>query len=202
MPNLVTSFQLRIARRTVRRAAFDRRGNLVLDSVTSVTAGSGFERRGRGRGSDAVPVGTLSRIGRKAAAALALALAAALGGGAAQAAPEPWGAIGAAEPLTGLGTEPFWGVRIHRGFLKLTTPDDEAGRFARIRRAATRRTLTFRGTLRREGPFTVTVRRDPRCSDGMSDRTYPFELTIRFARHTLQGCGWTARRPYSKLEDG
>ena len=33
------------------------------------------------------------------------------------------------------------------------------------------------------------------CSDGMSDRGYPFTVTVRTAGKTLRGCGWTDRHP-------
>ena len=34
------------------------------------------------------------------------------------------------------------------------------------------------------------------CSDGMSDRTYPFTVTLEIGEETRNGCGWTDRQPF------
>jgi uncharacterized membrane protein len=34
------------------------------------------------------------------------------------------------------------------------------------------------------------------CSDGMSDRTYPFTVTLKIGDETRNGCGWTERQPF------
>lgn len=108
-----------------------------------------------------------------------------------------WGAIAAGERLRFAGTEPFWGGTARGGWLRWTTPENLSGQLVRVKRQ-TGTVLTLTGRLRR-GPFTMTVRA-ARCNDGMSDRTYPYEVTVRFRRETLHGCGWTARRPYSGSE--
>ena len=35
------------------------------------------------------------------------------------------------------------------------------------------------------------------CSDGMSDRTYPFVATLQVAGEQRNGCAWTERRPFT-----
>ena len=34
------------------------------------------------------------------------------------------------------------------------------------------------------------------CSDGMSDRTYPFTVTLEVGEETRNGCGWTETKPF------
>ena len=33
------------------------------------------------------------------------------------------------------------------------------------------------------------------CSDGMSDRTYPYTVTLAIGQQTRLGCGWTDAEP-------
>jgi uncharacterized membrane protein len=35
------------------------------------------------------------------------------------------------------------------------------------------------------------------CSDGMSDRTFPFVATIALGEETLRGCGYTTSQPFT-----
>jgi uncharacterized membrane protein len=34
------------------------------------------------------------------------------------------------------------------------------------------------------------------CSDGMSDRTYPFVATLRLGDETRNGCAWSENSPF------
>jgi len=44
----------------------------------------------------------------------------------------------------------------------------------------------------------VTITLTPgACSDGMSDRTYPYVATIALGDETLRGCGYTDRQPFT-----
>jgi uncharacterized membrane protein len=62
------------------------------------------------------------------------------------------------------GTEPFWAVEIREG--GSTTVDGQA--------------------------LAVTLREDAACSDGMSDRAYPYAAVVVFGSETWRGC---AARP-------
>ena len=108
--------------------------------------------------------------------------------------------IGQSETLHITGTEPFWGGQVRAGRLTLETPESEKGETFRVRRSVRPRVITFNGTMSR-GPFEMVVTRKL-CSDGMSDRDFPYEVTISMARDTLHGCGWTARRPYREKPEG
>ena len=39
------------------------------------------------------------------------------------------------------------------------------------------------------------------CSDGMSDRTYPFTVTLKIADETRGGCAWTDRMRFTGSEN-
>ena len=85
------------------------------------------------------------------------------------------------------GTEPFWGLQIRAAGLTLTRPDSPPLSAANPGPSS-------------EGPTGVwttsafTVRLTPgECSDGMSDRRYPFVATVTMADRELKGCGGPPR---------
>lgn len=86
-----------------------------------------------------------------------------------------------------LGTEPFWAVHVSEGKLRYMTPEDQEGRQIDIQREQTEGDeLALTGTLEGEA-LTLSVTVEP-CSDGMSDRNYPFAATLRLGEATLNGC--------------
>ncbi len=100
------------------------------------------------------------------------------------------GLIGAASPalaqdsFDAIGTEPFWGVTIERGRIAW----DNASNEERFSVRAPARVRSGNGY----GWRTPRIRIDARyeaCSDGMSMRLYPTDVTVRVGRQTLQGCG-------------
>jgi uncharacterized membrane protein len=54
--------------------------------------------------------------------------------------------------------------------------------------------LSFSGELA-GASFEMTVT-PLECSDGMSDRTYPFTVTLEIGEDLRKGCGWTEREPF------
>jgi uncharacterized membrane protein len=64
-----------------------------------------------------------------------------------------------------------------------------------VSRFAGRGGLSFSGTLR-AGDITVAIT-PGECSDGMSDRAYPFGATLQVDADVRQGCAWTDRHPRS-----
>lgn len=91
------------------------------------------------------------------------------------------------------GTEPFWSGEVVRNRLTYATPEDQQGKTVTVSRFAGRGGLSFSGEL--EGkPLTLAVT-PAACSDGMSDRKYPFAVTLRLGEDVHQGCGWTERQP-------
>jgi uncharacterized membrane protein len=87
-----------------------------------------------------------------------------------------------------LGTEPFWNARVDGRCVTYSHPDDQRGT-----RIWTRYTAgaggggTWSGALggRR---FELRIRPQPGCSDGMSDRRYPFAAELAVAGEQRRGC--------------
>ncbi len=104
-------------------------------------------------------------------------------------------AIGPDETISFLGTEPFWGGKVAAGRLTYSTPENEAGETVAARRFAGNNGLGFSGTLA-SGPFDLAITPGT-CSDGMSDRVFPYTATLRIAGEQRNGCAWTERQPYS-----
>ncbi len=99
------------------------------------------------------------------------------------------------EVVTMLGTEPFWNLKVEGETGLWTTPDNQPGTQLALTRFAGNGGLGFSGTL--EGkPFTATLTPGT-CSDGMSDRSFPFVATIASGGETLPGCGYTDSQPYT-----
>ena len=111
---------------------------------------------------------------------------------------EPYDGIGADEVLHFSGTEPFWGGEVDGGTLTYSTPEDQDGTEIAIKRFAGRGGLSFSGKLE-EADFEMAVTPQA-CSDGMSDRTYPFTVTLQIGEETRNGCGWTDKQPFDGPE--
>ena len=102
-------------------------------------------------------------------------------------------AVAPQEAVTMLGTEPFWNLKVEGDTGLWTTPDNQPGTQLALTRFAGNGGLGFSGTL--EGkPFTATLTPGT-CSDGMSDRAFPFVATIAWGGETLAGCGYTDSQP-------
>ena len=106
----------------------------------------------------------------------------------------PYDGITEEETLRFLGNEPFWGGQVTGRSLTYTTPENQGGEVLQVERFAGRGGISFSGELGGE-EFTMTVT-PLSCSDGMSDRTYPFTVTLMIGEDTRNGCGWTERQPF------
>lgn len=111
---------------------------------------------------------------------------------------EPFAAISPDEEVRFTGTEPLWGGRVRAGSLTYTTPDDIAGDTIAVERFAGRGGVSWSGTWRTSA-FRLGIS-EGECSDGMSDRIYPFVATLLVAGEQRSGCAWTARRSFRELE--
>lgn len=93
------------------------------------------------------------------------------------------------------GTEPFWGGTVAGESLTWTTPENQDGMTIPVQRFAGNSGLGMSGLL--DGrTFDMTVTPGT-CSDGMSDRSYPFTVTVKRGEEQLQGCAWTDKRPFT-----
>jgi len=91
------------------------------------------------------------------------------------------------------GTEPFWGGQVSGTTLTYQTPDDRAGQILTVGRFAGRNGISFSGDLGGQ-PFVLAVT-PGKCSDGMSDRAYPFTVTLQVRGEQRQGCAWSDKHP-------
>lgn len=101
--------------------------------------------------------------------------------------------------ITLTGTEPFWSVVIEPGAAdsytaRLTTPENSEGTAFSVTRFAGNNGLGFSGEFD-AAPVQIAIT-PGECSDGMSDRTYPFAATVTLSDETLRGCGYTSEAPF------
>lgn len=96
------------------------------------------------------------------------------------------------------GTEPFWGGQVSGGLLTYSTPENPDGAQIAVERFAGRGGLSFTGTYE-DADFEMTVT-PLECSDGMSDRIYPFTVTLKMGDDLREGCGWSDRQPFAGPE--
>ena len=110
----------------------------------------------------------------------------------------PFAGIAEDEVLRFTGTEPFWGGEVSGGTLTYSTPENQDGTAIPVERFAGRGGIGLSGTL--DGaPFEMTVTRLA-CSDGMSDRSYPFTVTLEIGDDKRNGCAWSERHPFDGPE--
>ena len=104
----------------------------------------------------------------------------------------PPSAIGAtfALPMRLVGTEPFWGATITADSISLSGADRPHLRFPAGGREVTGAGVRWRTQTSAGDPVEVTLLRET-CSDGMSDRSYPFHATVVIGSETLSGCAMT-----------
>jgi uncharacterized membrane protein len=101
--------------------------------------------------------------------------------------------IGASETVRFTGTEPFWAGQVVGSALTYSTPEEPDGTDIAVTRFAGRGGVSWTGRYA-GGRFTLAVT-PGRCSDGMSDRAYPFVATLEVAGQQRTGCAWTDRSP-------
>jgi uncharacterized membrane protein len=110
----------------------------------------------------------------------------------------PFAGIAEDEVLRFTGTEPFWGGQVSGGTLTYSTPENQDGTAIPVERFAGRGGIGLSGTLG-GAAFDMTVT-GLACSDGMSDRTYPFTVTLEIGDDKRNGCGWSERHPFEGPE--
>ena len=112
--------------------------------------------------------------------------------------PAPYSGIGASETVRFLGNEPFWGGEASGDKLIYKTPENIDGTTIEIERFAGRNGLSLSGDIE-DAPFDMAIT-PGECSDGMSDRTYPFTVTLQVSGEQRSGCAWTESKPFSGPE--
>jgi uncharacterized membrane protein len=107
----------------------------------------------------------------------------------------PYDGIHADETVQFTGTEPFWGGSVSGRELTYSTPEKPDGDPIAVTRFAGRGGVSWSGAFQ-DKPFRLAVT-EGQCSDGMSDRTYPFTATLEVLGEQRQGCAWTMRRSFT-----
>jgi uncharacterized membrane protein len=114
----------------------------------------------------------------------------------------PFDAVAQTASISALGTEPFWALEVsptEDGYEAVfTTPQDMEGEPFAVSRFAGNNGLSFSGELAGEA-FQLALT-PGECSDGMSDRTYPYTATVRRGEETLYGCAHTSDEPFTGPE--
>src|SRR3954452_1226974 len=108
-----------------------------------------------------------------------LAAAITLGTAACMTAPPPPPA-----PYHALGTEPFWSLLIDEHNLTFTQPDA-----APLTQPTPAAINGFAGPIYQTPRINVNIVKNVRCSDGMSDRTYPDKFQVTVDGERFDGCG-------------
>jgi len=107
----------------------------------------------------------------------------------------PFSEIAEDEVLRFTGTEPFWGGEVNGTSLTYNTPENPEGTAIAVERFAGRGGLAFSGVL--DGAEFEMMITPLECSDGMSDRTYPFTATLKIGAEDRKGCAWSEQHPFA-----
>lgn len=109
---------------------------------------------------------------------------------------KPFAEIAENETLHFVGTEPFWSGEATRNTLNYSTPATPDGTKISVTRFGGRNGLGLSGKLE-DRTFDLTVTPGT-CSDGMSDRRFPFTVTLKLGEEVRQGCAWTDRQRFTE----
>jgi uncharacterized membrane protein len=90
-----------------------------------------------------------------------------------------------------IGTEPFWRLDVKGGELSLARPDAAAVLARDAGLAVSPTGAIWTGQSGDQG--LVARVKAGACSDGMSDRSYPYQAEVALGDLILKGCGVTAR---------
>ena len=96
------------------------------------------------------------------------------------------------------GTEPFWGGASGAGMATYSTPENPDGSEFPVERFAGNNGLGISGSL--NGASFDLMITPGECSDGMSDRIFPYTATLLVGGEQRQGCAWTDSQPFSGPE--
>ena len=113
--------------------------------------------------------------------------------------PDGFTGIAADEIIYFGGTEPFWGGEVQGNRLNYTTPENPDGTAITVERFTGQGGLGFSGTLAGQ-TFDMTVT-PGECGDGMSDRAYPYTVTLMLDGGQRNGCAHTDDQPFEGLEN-
>lgn len=117
------------------------------------------------------------------------------GGAAPGTSPDGFTAIAPSETITALGTEPFWNVEVAGDLATYSTPEIPDGVTIDLQRFTGQGGLGFSGQW--EGRSFDLLITPGTCSDGMSDRSYPYVATLQLGDERRDGCAYTDDEPFA-----
>jgi uncharacterized membrane protein len=106
------------------------------------------------------------------------------------AAAAPVSSMDISKPISALGTEPFWSVTVDGTALTLKRPDAADLAFTAPGAAMQPGRATWIAKAADGTQLTLTIYASD-CSDGMSDRKYPWVAEVAVLNETLRGCANT-----------
>lgn len=95
------------------------------------------------------------------------------------------------ETFTARGTEPFWSVTVNRNGIVYSSPEVSKRTYPYVTpRTAEGRPVDLVRVYRLNGQpnGTLIIKKADSCSDGMSDKIYPYEATLILGNQVLEGC--------------
>ncbi len=94
------------------------------------------------------------------------------------------------EEFMSRGTEPFWNVEVTKRGIVYSTPDNRKQIFPYVEPiSASGRTRDTVRVYRLRGKNNILIiKKENACSDGMSDREYPYSTTFIIGNQVLDGC--------------
>ena len=104
------------------------------------------------------------------------------------ASPDP---VGLPSPLRCFGTEPFWSLTIAPRGSQFETADGETAVFAftNLTKSSSRPDTWMAAGATAGSKLALYVRKTGTCSDGMSDTTHPYEMSVHLSDgRVLSGC--------------
>ena len=84
------------------------------------------------------------------------------------------------------GTEPFWSIAVTKTQLTYTTPENQAGVTVPVIRQDGAENALFTATIAGQ-PLQLLITPGA-CSDGMSDKTYPWTVEKTLGEDSVDGC--------------
>jgi len=115
---------------------------------------------------------------------------------------QPFDGIGSDATVSLAGTEPFWNMTVEPSGQEYratySTPQDIDGSTFAVSRFAGNNGVGFSGEL--DGRTMQIAVSPGECSDGMTDRSYPYTATVVAGDETLYGCAHTSEEPFSGSE--
>ncbi|MBD2300420.1 hypothetical protein H6G80_06135 [Nostoc sp. FACHB-87] len=93
------------------------------------------------------------------------------------------------EKFIALGTEPFWSVTVSKNGIVYSSPEVKKQTFPYVKPlAAQARPADLVRVYRLRGNNTLILQKVSACSDGMSDKNYPYSAVLILGNKVLEGC--------------